>query len=330
MSRYPLIRRPRRLRRSSALRDLVRETRLSREDLVYPLFVKEGASEGANGRKEVPAMPGVHTLSLDALAAEIDDLSERGVKSLLLFGVPESKDARGSGAYRAGGLIPQAITAIKARNPSLVVIADVCLCAYTDHGHCGVVVGDAQDVDNDATLPLLADTAIAYAQAGADIVAPSDMMDGRVGCIRERLDKGGFAHTPIMSYAVKQASSLYGPFRDAARCAPQAGDRKGYQMDAGNAREAVLEATLDIEEGADILMVKPALSNLDLISALYRRFSSPIAAYQVSGEYAMIKAAAAKGWLEERDVVLETLTAIKRAGAKIIVSYFAKEAVTWV
>lgn len=320
----PIGRRPRRLRRTEALRALVRETRLVKTDLVYPLFVIEGKGI----RREVPSMPGVYQFSLDKLGPELDKIESAGVGSILLFGLPLHKDPDGKGAYAKDGIIPKAIRAIKKRSPHLIVMADVCLCEYTDHGHCGRV-SKTGEVLNDETLPLLSLAALAYANAGADVIAPSDMMDGRIGAIRDALDHEGFLETPIMSYAVKQASSLYGPFRDAACSAPKFGDRRSYQMDAANAREAIIEAELDFAEGADILMVKPAISNLDLIRALRDRFDAPIAAYQVSGEYAMIKAAAKMGSLDEKAVALETLTAMKRAGAGILITYFAKQVAEW-
>lgn len=322
MTSLPLIHRPRRLRRSEALRAMVCETRLSRYNLVQPVFIADGNAI----EQEVPSMPGVYQFSLDRAKREIDDLSERGVQSIILFGVPDSttKDALGSVASHRDGIVPRAIAQIKRQNPELLVIADVCLCSYTESGHCGLV-GEKGEILNDKTLPLLADTALVYAEAGADMIAPSDMMDGRVAEIRATLDSKGFSEIPIMSYSVKQASSLYAPFREAAHSAPQFGDRKSYQMDPANAREAVREARLDVEEGADIIMVKPALTNLDLIRTLYECLDCPVAAYQVSGEYAMIKAAAARGWIGEKEVVRETLTAIKRAGAQMIISYFSKE-----
>lgn len=316
--------RPRRLRSSRAVREIVRETRLSPRDLIYPLFIVDGSGI----RREVASMPGVYQLSVDQLDVESDDIAKLGLHSVIVFGIPSHKDAQGSGASDPSGPVAQAIAKIKARHPQMIVVADVCLCEYTDHGHCGLI-GKKGEILNDDSLPLLAKAAVAYAAAGADIIAPSDMMDGRVAAIRQALDIAGHVQTPIMSYAVKQASAFYGPFRDAAQSAPQFGDRKSYQMDAANAREAIVEADLDWEEGADILMVKPAMSNLDLIRALYERFHCPIAAYQVSGEYAMIKAAAARGWLDERAVALESLTAIKRAGAGLIITYFAKAAAQW-
>ena len=318
MSRFPAYR-PRRLRRSEALRRLVRETRLSSDQLVQPLFVVPGERV----ERPVESMPGVAQRSVDRAAEECRRLADLGVPAVLLFGIPEEKDARGRGATDPDGIIPRALRAIRRVAPGLVLITDVCLCEYTDHGHCGVV--REGDVDNDATLELLAAEALAHARAGADLVAPSDMMDGRVGAIRAALDGAGFAHLPIMSYAAKFASALYGPFRDAAESTPAFGDRRSYQMDPANAEEALREVALDIEEGADAVMVKPALPYLDVVRRVKERFGYPVAAYQVSGEYAMVKAAAARGWLDEARVVDESLVAIKRAGADIIITYFAKD-----
>ena len=318
-------RRFRRLRRSEALRALVRETRLSPQDFVYPLFVTHG--EGV--RREIESMPGQYHLSLDQLPREAEELRSLGIPAVLLFGLPAAKDDAGSEAYDPDGIVQQAVRTLKQSKPDLIVLTDVCLCEYTDHGHCGIVTPNG-DVDNDATLPLLARTALSHAEAGADIVAPSDMMDGRVAAIRSALDDAGFGNTPIMAYAAKQASAFYGPFRVAAESAPQFGDRRGYQMDPANAREAMREIEADIEEGADIVMVKPALPNLDLIARARERFDLPLAAYNVSGEYAMVKAAAAAGYLDERLVTLEILTAIKRAGADIVITYHAKEASRWI
>jgi porphobilinogen synthase len=316
-------RRFRRLRRSEGLRRLVRETRLSPQDFVYPLFV----THGDNVRREIESMPGQCQLSIDQLAAEAEELRDLGIPAVLLFGLPASKDDVGSEAYDPDGIVQRAVRALKQASPDLVVITDVCLCEYTSHGHCGVVVDG--EVDNDRTLPLLARTAVSHAQAGADVVAPSDMMDGRVAAIRGALDEAGLAATPIMAYAAKQASAFYGPFRVAAESAPQFGDRRGYQMDPANAREAMLEIEADIDEGADIVMVKPALPNLDIIARARQRFDLPLAAYNVSGEYAMVKAAAAAGYLDERLVTLEVLTAIRRAGADIVITYHAKEVARW-
>jgi len=314
-----LIERPRRLRRTAALRALVRETRLSPDDLVYPLFVCEG--EGV--RREIGSMPGVFNLSIDEVVKEVGAARSVGVRSVILFGVPDKKDAAGSQAYAEDGITQRAIRALKREVKDTLVIADNCLCEYTDHGHCGVI--EDGEVLNDPTLDLLARTAVSQAEAGADIIAPSNMMDGFVVAIREALDEAGFEHLPIMSYAVKYASGFYGPFREAAQSAPQFGDRRGYQMDPANAREAMREAELDYQQGTDMLMVKPALPYLDIIRAVRERFDLPIAAYQVSGEYAMIKAAARLGWIDEERVALESLTSIKRAGADIILTYYARE-----
>ncbi len=318
MSRYPAYR-PRRLRRTEALRRLVRETHLAPAQLVQPLFVVAGSGV----EKPVASMPGVAQHSVDRVVEEGRRLGDAGVSAVLLFGVPEHKDATGSSAAAADGIIPRALAAIRQATPGLLLITDVCLCEYTDHGHCGVIRDG--DVDNDATLPLLAAEALAHARAGADIVAPSDMMDGRVGAIRQKLDGAGFTHLPILSYAAKFSSALYGPFRDAAESTPAFGDRRSYQMDPANAEEALREVALDVEEGADIVMVKPALPYLDVVRRVKERFGLPVAAYQVSGEYAMIKAAAANGWLDEVRVVEETLLAIRRAGADVIITYFAKD-----
>lgn len=311
--------RPRRLRKNEAFRSLIRETHLSASQLVYPLFVMPGK----NKREEIPSMPGVFRVTVDQLGKEAKECLELGVNSVILFGLPESKDAVGSGAHDKNGIIQRAIRELKNKAPQLVVITDVCLCEYTDHGHCGCIIND--EVDNDATLEILAKTALSHAVAGADMVAPSDMMDGRIAEIRATLDENNYENLPIMSYAVKYASAFYGPFRDAADCSPQFGDRRSYQMDPANSREALREATLDVDEGADILMVKPALAYLDIISKLSEEFDLPVAAYHVSGEYAMIKAAAAKGWIDEEKVMQETLLSIKRAGADIIITYFAKD-----
>jgi porphobilinogen synthase len=312
--------RMRRLRRNETLRRMVRETRLSVDQLVMPLFVVPG--EGVNN--PVDSMPGVSQLSVDRLTQECIVIEKLGIPAVLLFGIPERKDATGSGAYRDDGIIPRAVRAIKQAVPGLAVITDVCLCEYTDHGHCGVVVDG--DVDNDSTIDLLAKEALAHARAGADMVAPSDMMDGRVNCIRDALDEEGFEQLPIMSYAAKFASALYGPFRDAAESTPLFGDRRSYQMDPPNGNEALREVEMDIGEGADIVMVKPALPYLDLVWRVKQEFGYPVAAYQVSGEYSMIKAAARQGWLDEARVMMETLVAIRRAGADLIITYFAKDA----
>lgn len=311
--------RPRRLRRNNAFRALVRETALSPAQFVYPLFVMPGK----NKREEISSMPGVFRVTVDRLEKEAKDCLELGVNSVILFGLPETKDGVGSGAHAKNGIIQTAIREIKRKVPEILVITDVCLCEYTDHGHCGCLIGET--VDNDATLEILAKTALSHAEAGADMVAPSDMMDGRVAEIRATLDENNFDSIPIMSYSVKYASAFYGPFRDAADCAPQFGDRRSYQMDPANSREALREATLDVDEGADILMVKPAVAYLDIISRLRDEFDLPIAAYHVSGEYAMIKAAAEKGWIDGDRIMEETLLSIKRAGADIIITYFAKD-----
>jgi len=316
-----LTHRPRRLRRSAAIRSLVREARLSRDDFVLPLFVCAGKSV----RREVSSMPGVFNLSVDEVTEEASSAFDKGVRSVILFGLPESKDELASGAYAEDGVVQQAIRAIRSDVPDLVVIADTCLCEYTSHGHCGVVRGG--EVLNDESLELIARTALSQAEAGADIVGPSAMMDGQVAAIRETLDASGFEQVAIMAYAVKYASAFYGPFREAADSAPAFGDRRAYQMDPPNAREAMREAELDYSEGADILMVKPASVYLDILKMVRDRFDVPVAAYQVSGEYALIKAAAQKGWIDEERVMLETLTSIKRAGADIILTYYAREAI---
>jgi len=311
--------RPRRLRQNEAFRALIRETSLSPAQLIYPLFVMPGKQK----KEPISSMPGVYRISVDRLAEEAGECRKLGIGSIILFGLPEKKDGMGSGAHAKDGIIQRAIREVKNKVPEMLVTTDVCLCEYTDHGHCGVIIDN--QVDNDTTLEILAKTALSHAKAGADIVAPSDMMDGRVAEIRAALDENNFHNVPIMSYAVKYASSFYGPFRDAADCAPQHGDRRGYQMDPANALEALREATLDVDEGADILMVKPAVAYLDIIYRLREEFDLPIAAYHVSGEYAMIKAAAANGWLDEERVMHETLLSIKRAGADIILTYFAKD-----
>jgi len=315
--------RPRRLRRTKALRRLVRETRLSPECFVLPLFVRPGEKV----RRPIPSMPGHAQLSIDELLEECREAASLGIQAVLLFGIPLAKDPVGSDAYADAGIIQQAIRAIKDKQPDLLVVTDVCLCEYTDHGHCGVVHDGA--VDNDATLDLLAAMAVSHARAGADIVAPSAMMDGQVGAIRSALDDEGHEQVPIMAYSAKYASGFYGPFRDAAESPPQFGDRRGYQMDPGNALEALRETELDVVEGADIVMVKPALPYLDIIWRVKERFGLPVAAYNVSGEFAMVKAAAEKGWLDERRITLEILTAIRRAGADILITYFAKDAARW-
>lgn len=315
-----LLHRPRRLRQQPQLRNLVRETRLHPDHLIYPLFVCAG--EGI--RRAVGSMPGVFNLSIDELIKEAEAARRDGITSLILFGLPEEKDAVGSEAYAETGIVQQAVRALK-RETKMLVLADTCLCEYTSHGHCGIITGN--DVDNDPTLELIAKTAVSQAQAGADIIAPSGMMDGMIGAIRSALDAAGFASTPILSYAIKYASAYYGPFRDAAGSTPQFGDRRSYQMDPANAREALREADLDVEQGADMLMVKPALPYLDVIKAARERYNLPLAAYQVSGEYAQIKAAGMNGWIDEERVMLESLTAIKRAGADMILTYFARDVV---
>jgi porphobilinogen synthase len=315
--------RMRRLRRTEGLRRLVRETTLQVDDLVMPLFVVPGSGVA----NPVKSMPGIAQLSVDKAVQECQRIADLGIPAVLLFGVPEFKDATGSSAWKEDGVVQQAVRAIKRAVPDLVVITDVCLCEYTDHGHCGVVVGT--EVDNDATLDLLAKEAVSHAQAGADMVAPSDMMDGRVAAIREALDADGYEHIPILSYAAKFASAFYGPFREAAQSAPKFGDRRGYQMDPANANEALREVELDLEEGADIVMVKPALPYLDVVWRVKESFGCPVAAYQVSGEYAMIQAAIQNGWLDERRAILESLTAIRRAGADFIITYFATRVASW-
>ena len=316
-----LLHRPRRLRRTENLRALVRETRLAPEDFILPLF----ACAGEKVRREISSMPGVDNLSVDEIAKEAAGARELGVKGVILFGLPEAKDEVASGAYHEKGIVQQAVKAIRKSAPDLVIMTDTCLCEYTSHGHCGVVRDG--EVINDESLELLARTAVSQAEAGADVVAPSAMMDGQVGAIRDALDEAGFDQVAIMAYAVKYASAFYGPFREAADSAPAFGDRRAYQMDAANAREALREAELDEAEGADFLMVKPATVYLDILKTLREHFDIPIAAYHVSGEYAMIKAAAQKGWIDEQRVMMETLTSIKRAGADIILTYYAREAV---
>nr|WP_092072710.1 porphobilinogen synthase [Dendrosporobacter quercicolus]NSL48919.1 porphobilinogen synthase [Dendrosporobacter quercicolus DSM 1736]SDM48682.1 porphobilinogen synthase [Dendrosporobacter quercicolus] len=318
----PLIR-PRRLRVSAGVRSLVRETVLTARDLVYPLFVVPGVKV----KTEIASLPGAYHFSVDLAVAAAREAYELGIPAVLVFGLPEYKDARGSSAWDAGSPVQQAIKAIKAALPELVVISDVCLCQYTDHGHCGLLTG--QLVENDATLAVLAKVAVSHAAAGADMVAPSDMMDGRVAAIREALDMNDYQDVAVMSYAVKYASAYYGPFRDAADSAPQFGDRHSYQMDPANAREALKEAALDIDEGADLIIVKPALAYLDIVRSVKDNTRVPVAAYNVSGEYAMVKAAAANGWIDEQRTVLETLTGMKRAGADIIITYHALDAARW-
>jgi porphobilinogen synthase len=313
----------RRLRRTKALRDLVRETELSPRHLVQPLFVVSG--EGV--REPVESMPGIERFSINELVAEASELQASGVEAVVLFGIPAAKDETGSGAYDEEGVVQLAVRALKEAHPELTVITDVCLCEYTSHGHCGFVRDG--EVDNDITVELLAKTAISHADAGADAVAPSDMMDGRIAAIRHQLDEEGHPNTPVIAYSAKYASAFYGPFREAAESTPEFGDRRGYQMDPANAREALREARLDVEEGADMVMVKPALPYLDVIRAVREDLDLPIAAYQVSGEYSMLKVAAQNGWLDERAAALEALTSIRRAGADVILTYYAKEAATW-
>ena len=323
------ITRHRRLRRTASLRNLVRETQLTVHDFIYPLFV----TVGTGIKEEIPSMPGVYHFSLDQLQGEIEKVVASGVQSILLFGVPHDKDAIGTSAYDHNGIVQEATRAVKSWAPQLVVIADTCLCQFTDHGHCGLICHDersgAAEVDNDGSLELLVKTAVSQAEAGADIIAPSNMMDGFVSAIRDGLDEAGFEMVPILSYSVKYASAFYGPFRDAAHSTPQFGDRKTYQMDPANAREALREAEADVVEGADMLMVKPALAYMDVIRMLKEHFDLPVAAYNVSAEYSMVKAAAANGWIDEQAVVLETLTGMKRAGADIIITYHALDAARW-
>jgi porphobilinogen synthase len=317
------IHRPRRLRRNEALRGFVRETRLSASGMVYPMF----ACPGTNMRKEVSSMPGIYQQSVDEIVEECREVAGLGIPAVILFGLPEHKDELGTEAADAHGAVQRAIEAIRKAKLNLLVIADVCLCEYTSHGHCGVMKDG--EVLNDPTLVLLADAALSHARAGADLVAPSDMMDGRVAAIRQRLDENAFEDVAILSYAAKYCSSFYGPFREAAQSSPQSGDRRSYQMDPANAREALREVALDLEEGADIIMVKPALSYLDVVQRMRERFDVPLGAYNVSGEYSMVKAAARNGWIDEKRVVLEILTGIQRAGADIILTYHAKDAARW-
>ncbi|MCI8549828.1 MAG: porphobilinogen synthase [Lachnospiraceae bacterium] len=314
-----MVKRPRRLRGTTTLRKMVRETRMDKASLIYPMFVVEGKGI----RHEIPSMPGQYHYSLDLLPAAFEEVVKAGVSSVMLFGIPDHKDETGSSAWAEDGIIQRALSAGKKYVPELYYITDVCMCEYTSHGHCGVLKG--HDVDNDNTLPLLARTALSHVEAGADMVAPSDMMDGRVAAIRKILDENGHLETPVMSYAAKYASGFYGPFREAADSAPSFGDRKTYQMDYHNGKEGVKEALLDVEEGADIIMVKPALSYLDIIRRVSEAVQVPVAAYSVSGEYAMIKAAAMKGWINEEAVVCEAATSIYRAGADVLITYYAKE-----
>ena len=314
-----LIKRPRRLRGGETLRKMVRETRMDKSSLIYPLFVMEGTGI----QEEIPSMEGQYRYSLDRLPYKLEQLEKAGVSSIMLFGIPDHKDEIGSGAYAQDGIVQKALRSAKERFPEMYYVTDVCMCEYTSHGHCGVLCG--HDVDNDKTLELLAKTALSHAQAGSDMIAPSDMMDGRVAAIRKELDQGGFSNIPIMSYAVKYASAFYGPFRDAAGSAPAFGDRKSYQMDFHNRREGMKEALMDIEEGADIIMVKPARSYLDMVSEISKAVNVPVAAYSVSGEYAMVKAAAKMGWIDEERIIGEMAVGAYRAGAQIYITYFAEE-----
>ena len=314
-----LIKRPRRLRGGETLRKMVRETRMDKSSLIYPLFVMEGTGI----QEEIPSMEGQYRYSLDRLPYKLEQLEKAGVSSIMLFGIPDHKDEIGSGAYAQDGIVQKALRSAKERFPEMYYVTDVCMCEYTSHGHCGVLCG--HDVDNDKTLELLAKTALSQAQAGSDMIAPSDMMDGRVAAIRKELDQGGFSNIPIMSYAVKYASAFYGPFRDAAGSAPAFGDRKSYQMDFHNRREGMKEALMDIEEGADIIMVKPAMSYLDMVSEISKAVNVPVAAYSVSGEYAMVKAAAKMGWIDEERIIGEMAVGAYRAGAQIYITYFAEE-----
>ena len=320
-----VVARPRRLRRTAALRSMLAETRLSARQLVHPLFVRDGSSV----ERAIGSMPGHAQRSVDRLAPDVDDALTLGIPAVLLFGIPSEKDETGSGAWSASGPVPRAVAAIKRQHADAVVIADVCLCEYTSHGHCGVLDRARGTVANDETLPLLARAAVAYADAGADIVAPSAMMDGQVGAIRRALDDAGHQDVAILSYAVKYASAFYGPFREAAESAPAFGDRRAYQMDPPNVREALREAAIDVTEGADVLMVKPAGPYLDVLRAVRERFDLPLAAYQVSGEFAMLKAAAERGWLDERRAAMESLLGIRRAGADLLITYFAKDVARW-
>lgn len=316
--------RHRRLRNSANMRALVRETHLHVEDFIYPIFV----AEGQNIKNPIASMPGIYQLSLDQLKVEMDEVVELGIKSVLLFGIPLHKDAEGSGAFHNHGIVQEATRFIKKNYPEIIIIADTCLCEYTDHGHCGVI--ESGKILNDPSLELLAKTAVSQAEAGADIIAPSNMMDGFVAAIRKGLDEAGFEDIPIMSYAVKYSSAFYGPFRDAAGSAPQFGDRKTYQMDPANRLEAFREAQSDVDEGADFLIVKPTLSYLDIVRDVKNEFNLPVVAYNVSGEYSMVKAAAQNGWIDEKSIVLEMLTSMKRAGSDLIITYFAKDAAKWI
>ena len=319
-----MVNRPRRLRANPTIRGLVRETRMSKDSLVYPLFVREGS----NIKEEIPSMDGQYRYSVDRLGEALEQVSQAGVGSILLFGIPDHKDECGSGAYAEDGIVQKALRYAKKNYPNLYLITDVCMCEYTSHGHCGIL--DGSYVDNDKTLVKLSEIALSHVQAGADMVAPSDMMDGRIGAIRETLDANGYVNAPIMSYSVKYSSAFYGPFREAAGSAPSFGDRKSYQMDFHNRKEAIKETILDVDEGADILMVKPALSYLDIIREVSDRFDLPLAAYSVSGEYSMIKAAAKAGFIDEAAIACETAASIFRAGADILITYYAKELAGWI
>lgn len=316
-----MIKRPRRLRASKQIRDMVHEITIDKTDLIYPMFIIDGETE------EIPSMPGIKRYSLDDLPSALEEVVSSGVKTVLFFGIPKEKDEVGSQAYNDNGIVQRAIRTAKKRYPDLIVIADICLCEYTSHGHCGIIEGE--NIVNDKTLRVLAKAAVSCAKAGADIVAPSDMMDGRVGVMRNELDENGFENVLIMSYSVKYSSAFYGPFRDAADSAPAFGDRKSYQMDFRNRKEALIETQLDIDEGADIIMVKPGIPYLDIAKTVSDNFSVPLAIYHVSGEYAMIKAAAQNGWIDEKSVVMESLTAMKRAGAKLLITYYALQAAKW-
>lgn len=316
--------RHRRLRSSAAMRAMVRENQVSTDDLIYPLFV----IEGEDIKNEISSMPGIYQLSLDNLMEEIREVKSLGIRAVLLFGIPKEKDEQGSQAYSEAGIVQEAMRLIKKEEPDMLLVADTCLCEFTSHGHCGII--HEGEVDNDSSLPLIVKTAVSQAKAGADIIAPSNMMDGFVAAIREGLDEAGYSHLPIMSYAVKYASSFYGPFREAAESAPQFGDRKAYQMDPANRQEALREAQSDIEEGADFLIVKPGLSYLDIMREVKDRFNAPLVAYNVSGEYSMVKAAAQNGWIDERTLVMEKMVSMKRAGADLIITYFAKDVAKYI
>lgn len=318
-----LKKRPRRLRANETIRSMVRENHVRVEDLIYPMFVMPGEKK----RIEISAMPGTYNFSLDEFVLELQKVVELGIPAIFLFGIPESKDSTGTGAYHEHGIVQEAVRLAKKQYPQLYVITDVCLCEYTDHGHCGLV--ENGQILNDPTLDLLAQTALSHARAGADMVAPSDMMDGRVAAIREMLDEGGFSHIPIMSYSAKVASGFYGPFREAAGSTPQFGDRRTYQMDPANGNEAMLETALDVEEGADLIIVKPALAYGDIIYRTKERFGLPVVAYNVSGEYSMVKAAAANGWIDEKRIVMESMVSMKRAGADLLITYHAMDVARW-